>query len=183
MLDEEAFLDKIGAAPQDDSARLVYADWLEEQGDGRAAFLRAQVAGVRLPEAEAAQDPAWLARVDRTAIENCRELTFAFRCPKRWEQLARVPDDERTRFCGTCEKPVYHCATVAEAQEHARQGRCVAVNAQALRRPGDLENPEDYLLGEVEPVMGTVAVPPPLPDVLSLPPPPSKPRRWWQFWR
>ncbi len=37
---EEAFLRALLAVPHDDAARLVYADWLEEQGDPRAAALR-----------------------------------------------------------------------------------------------------------------------------------------------
>jgi uncharacterized protein (TIGR02996 family) len=41
---EEAFLYAIQAEPSDDGVRLVYADWLEEQGDGpRAEFIRVQI--------------------------------------------------------------------------------------------------------------------------------------------
>jgi uncharacterized protein (TIGR02996 family) len=38
--DEQAFLAAIAAAPEDATARLVYADWLEERDDPRAAYLR-----------------------------------------------------------------------------------------------------------------------------------------------
>jgi uncharacterized protein (TIGR02996 family) len=38
--DEEGFLLAIAADPTDDTARLVYADWLEERGDPRADYLR-----------------------------------------------------------------------------------------------------------------------------------------------
>jgi uncharacterized protein (TIGR02996 family) len=38
---DEHFLEAILASPQDPSPRLVYADWLEEQGDSRGEFLRA----------------------------------------------------------------------------------------------------------------------------------------------
>lgn len=42
--DEEAFLKAIADQPADDTARLVYADWLDEHGDpDRAAFVRAAV--------------------------------------------------------------------------------------------------------------------------------------------
>src|SRR5262249_2537148 len=42
MTDEEALLRAIRLAPADDASRLVYADWLEERGEGgRAEFLRA----------------------------------------------------------------------------------------------------------------------------------------------
>jgi uncharacterized protein (TIGR02996 family) len=39
----DAFLEAICAAPEDDTPRLVYADWLEEHGEGeRAEFIRLQ---------------------------------------------------------------------------------------------------------------------------------------------
>ena len=36
------FLDEIIENPNDDDARLIYADWLEEQGDPRGEFIRVQ---------------------------------------------------------------------------------------------------------------------------------------------
>jgi uncharacterized protein (TIGR02996 family) len=42
--EEAGFLDALGRDPADDVTRAVYADWLEERGDGRAAFLRAEIA-------------------------------------------------------------------------------------------------------------------------------------------
>lgn len=42
MHDESHFLRVIAQQPEDDSLRLVYADWLEEQGDVRAEYLRAE---------------------------------------------------------------------------------------------------------------------------------------------
>ncbi len=41
---EDAFLRMIVANPADDVARLVYADWLDEQGEPRAEFIRIQIA-------------------------------------------------------------------------------------------------------------------------------------------
>jgi uncharacterized protein (TIGR02996 family) len=44
MNDHKAFLDVIIANPQDDVVRLVYADWLEENGEPeRAEFIRLQI--------------------------------------------------------------------------------------------------------------------------------------------
>jgi uncharacterized protein (TIGR02996 family) len=44
MSDRDAFLAAIRAAPDDDAPRLVYADWLEENGDGDLAdFIRLQI--------------------------------------------------------------------------------------------------------------------------------------------
>jgi len=43
MSDRDAFLAAIAAAPEDDAPRLVYADWLEENGDPEhAEFIRVQ---------------------------------------------------------------------------------------------------------------------------------------------
>jgi uncharacterized protein (TIGR02996 family) len=39
----EAFLQSICENPEDDAVRLIYADWLEENGDPRGEFIRAQV--------------------------------------------------------------------------------------------------------------------------------------------
>jgi uncharacterized protein (TIGR02996 family) len=44
MGDEQVFLNAIKANPDDEASRLVYADWLEEQGDPRADFLRLHLA-------------------------------------------------------------------------------------------------------------------------------------------
>ena len=42
---ETAFLQTIAAAPADDTSRLVYADWLDDQGHAqRARFIREQCA-------------------------------------------------------------------------------------------------------------------------------------------
>ena len=49
MSDRESFLAAIIADPDDDGARLVYADWLEEQGDEQAELIRAQIEQERLP--------------------------------------------------------------------------------------------------------------------------------------
>ena len=42
--DDEAFVRAIVAAPGDDLPRLVYADWLDDRGDPRGAYLRAEAA-------------------------------------------------------------------------------------------------------------------------------------------
>jgi uncharacterized protein (TIGR02996 family) len=40
MSEEATFLAAIRATPMDDTLRLVYADWLDEQGRPEGAFLR-----------------------------------------------------------------------------------------------------------------------------------------------
>ena len=53
MPTRRAFLDAIAAAPDADMPRLLYADWLEENGEGRRAeFIRAQCELARLSEAD-----------------------------------------------------------------------------------------------------------------------------------
>src|SRR5437868_6707171 len=51
MPTEEAFVQAIIADPDDDAPRLIYADWLDEQGESeRAEFIRVQVALARMDE-------------------------------------------------------------------------------------------------------------------------------------
>ena len=54
MSDEKALLAAIWEYPQEDAARLVYADWLQETGDpmniARAEFIRLQIERTRLDE-------------------------------------------------------------------------------------------------------------------------------------
>jgi uncharacterized protein (TIGR02996 family) len=91
MHNDAEFLANLSANPADDTTRLVYADWLEEQGDPLSAakgeFLRLTVelatpppAGKndwhkarqqRLQQLAAGLDTEWLAVVSRLAIENC----------------------------------------------------------------------------------------------------------------
>ena len=45
MSDADAFLDAIFAQPDDDTPRLVYADWLEEHGHADYASLNSVPSG------------------------------------------------------------------------------------------------------------------------------------------
>src|SRR5438046_2179086 len=48
---EQAFFDRIRDEPSDDAPRLIYADWLDENGQPeRAEFIRIQCALDRLPD-------------------------------------------------------------------------------------------------------------------------------------
>lgn len=49
MKQEDTFLRAIESRPQDEGLRLIYADWLEEQGDPRGEFIRLQQAMAALP--------------------------------------------------------------------------------------------------------------------------------------
>ncbi len=48
--DAEAFLQRIRAYPDDDTPRLIFADWLDEEGDPRGRFIRVQLALADLDE-------------------------------------------------------------------------------------------------------------------------------------
>lgn len=89
MLTEDVFLAKLLETPSDDTTRLVYADWLDEQGDpvsaAKAEFLRltvqlessaerkGQKKALRklLQQGAAALETDWLGVVSRLPIENC----------------------------------------------------------------------------------------------------------------
>jgi uncharacterized protein (TIGR02996 family) len=60
--DESAFLAAISASPGDDLPRLVYADWLDERGDPRAAYLRAEVEHFSTEWEDSGDSPAWSLR-------------------------------------------------------------------------------------------------------------------------
>lgn len=75
MSEEQAFLSAIVANPEDQTAKLVYADWLEERGDPRAEVVRlkVQVASLadgwvaardRLAQLEPTVSPRWLVLLD-----------------------------------------------------------------------------------------------------------------------
>src|SRR5258708_7552476 len=111
--EEDPFILAILGAPEDEAPRLIYADWLEERGDLRGAYLRldCQLAAlteddprfdelvIRFRELHFQIDRAWRRAVSRSRIEKCDQ--FAFRCPKRWDAL-QPTEDSRVRYCTAC---------------------------------------------------------------------------------
>src|SRR4051794_22325861 len=113
-MNEDAFLQAIRQTPDDDTTRLVYADWLDEQGDeasrARAAFIRVDRELAALPARSIRRaalrkrrrqlargiDPAWMAVVSKADIERC---TFKFECPLKWENLSPTDEGTTVRFC------------------------------------------------------------------------------------
>ena len=67
MTHNDAFLQDILANPEDDTPRLIYADWLEERGDPRGEFIRVQCRLARMP----ADDRRWplLEQLERELLE------------------------------------------------------------------------------------------------------------------
>ncbi|MGC4120909.1 MAG: TIGR02996 domain-containing protein [Myxococcales bacterium] len=73
MVTREQLLERICADPDDDAARLVYADWLEEQGDPRGRYLGLMVRAGQLPRFDPQRvDLEEQARVLLTGLEKPR---------------------------------------------------------------------------------------------------------------
>src|SRR5262249_53104732 len=190
---DDPFLRAIAYDPENDTPRLIYADWLEEQGDPRGEYLRLECylatlaqdnpqfdrLVVRFRELHGRIDPDWRVAVARSKVERCR--LFEFRCPKRWEKLRRTADCT-VRFCTACHEEVFYCDSILEARQHAERGRCVAIDVAVPRRDGDLEDEERFEgipLGfmEFDDRSEFALAPPQLPTAV-----PEKRRPWWRFW-
>lgn len=196
MHDEAGFLSAIRQTPADDTARLVFADWLDEQDDPacktKAAFIRLELRMAEAPatvpdlaKSDALRSLAasipneWLAVVSRPKLDTYPSGA-RFVCPGKWELLSPTALDDRRR-CEQCKGVALFCETTAAAQFWRSRGLCVAVSPAAERRPGDLclpypaVPPHSFLLRPAEPP----AVPPSPPQ---LPPPiqgwlPAQPAR------
>src|SRR5262249_7202566 len=142
MHTDDDFLQKLLDNPADDIARLVYADWLDDQDDPAAklksAFLRLTVKlgdpgrkpGWRkarrkeLQPLAAQLDASWLAIVSRLKVENCAAKRasvarqFDLLCDRRWDELTPTSDGA-VRFCETCQNNVHYCDTIMAARDHA----------------------------------------------------------------
>jgi uncharacterized protein (TIGR02996 family) len=173
--DEDEFLKKILDNPADDTTRLVYADWLDEQGDplssAKSQFLRL-TARMRLPKRPkgddaklqklaAKLDTDWLAVVSRLKVERCgarrgerrveavRQL-FSLVCEQSWDEMTSTEDDA-VRRCEKCRENVHYCDTLLVARRHARQGHCVALDLGIIRREGDLTPQRVMIRGRMLP--------------------------------
>lgn len=163
MHDEDGFLAAIRQVPADDHARLVFADWLDEQDSPscktKAAFIRLELRMADLPEQSLTRklwtnklqklalgiDPTWLAVVSHPRLEACR-MAFRFECPKKWESLTPTSADP-IRYCESCDQHVHYCSSLNEARQHAERGHCVALSRALVRRPNDLFPPGEVLMG------------------------------------
>ncbi|MCI0462063.1 MAG: TIGR02996 domain-containing protein [Gemmataceae bacterium] len=157
MNDEDAFLQAIRANPNDEQLRLVYADWLEEQGDPRAEYLRLDAALAAQPYNPTASEQEkirrvqlrdhlgmlrqslngqWLILVARSDIENC-SLSSQDDCPRNWDRLSPT-SNESIRFCQRCGQNVYYCTSIEQARQEVGRGWRVAVDARLPRSRDDL---------------------------------------------
>jgi uncharacterized protein (TIGR02996 family) len=156
MSEDEAFLQAIVAAPQEDDLRLVDADWLEDRGDLRGEYLRVAVTLARLERGRSAGDTQprqgrgeivrlktrlaelqfgvsrdWLEKVHRGPILYCNRIPepgSVAQCPGQWERLQRV-NLPLTRQCGVCLRTVLLCRTGREVQTALRLGMPLVMTA------------------------------------------------------
>lgn len=98
--ESEGFLARIREVPDDDGPRLIYADWLDEQGDPRGEFIRVQLALARLPESDRRRPG--LLRVER-------------------DLLGRYGAQWAAPFRGLATGPVFRRGFVDEVKVTARQ--------------------------------------------------------------
>ena len=191
-MDEDAFLIALRNNPNDETTRLVYADWLDERNDPRGAFVRLEREYIALPPADKRRaelatqlrglartlDRAWLRIVSRPAVENCGAedaFKMAFECPKRWDQL-QPTDNPRVRHCDACQQSVHYCDTIVEARAKAGRSECVAIALPVRRVPGDMQS-RPLLLERIEVCRPTLRTTTPPEDDEDAPPPRKRKRR------
>ena len=81
MSDDEAFVRAVVDGRGDDTARLVYADWLDDRDDPRGPYLRAEAEWARTGKKKEKAlrtlaeklDPVWVARVSRPPVGVCAD--------------------------------------------------------------------------------------------------------------
>ena len=73
-------------------------------------------------------------------MQNCK-WAFEIQCPKIWTNLRETNRDD-VRFCETCMRDVYFVKSDEEAQQAAKDGRCIAI---------DLYDPGKCTLGMLVP--------------------------------
>jgi uncharacterized protein (TIGR02996 family) len=124
MATEQGFVQALADDPDDDTTRLVFADWLEERGDPRAAWLRA--AALRVPDLRRHGGNRALRRLSMLALRD-RLRTAVLPGPRRARALRR-------RAAGVAE--LYACGLATEADRgrvktELRAGRPHAANCLA----------------------------------------------------
>jgi uncharacterized protein (TIGR02996 family) len=111
MTDDEAFIHAIVDSPGDEGPRLVYAEWLEQRGDARGVYLRAEQEAVNTGDTSTMKqlavglDSVWVARVTLPPLGVCCEhIQIRDRGPvvdaqtiEQFEQQLRItlPDEYR----------------------------------------------------------------------------------------
>jgi uncharacterized protein (TIGR02996 family) len=109
VTEDEAFIRAIVDSPGDDTPRLVYADWLDDRGDPRGKYLRAEAAipgRTNLCERVAGLDPVWVARISRPPVGVCADSVRFHGCGV----ALRPADLEKTERRIGVKLPLEYCA-------------------------------------------------------------------------
>jgi uncharacterized protein (TIGR02996 family) len=151
----------------DDTGRLDYAQFLSNRDPVRAEWIRLEVklhaqatddADVHQRYTELGREVGYDFRrvMRRRNILNCgsaasepRRVRFSFVCERKWETL-HPTEDAAVRHCNSCDSRVYQCATVKEAEAHARAGHCIAVPLEIVHS-GAARNYKN-MLGRPDPI-------------------------------
>ena len=130
-----AFLEDIIASPEDDAPRLIYADWLDENGNPeRAEFIRIQIELASLPEDD---DRRWplLAREEELLSAHEDEWRRPFErffaqespTPTLWTRLRGLfqrPVEGQARASGSFERGFLESITLGDGRLLSRVEQC-----------------------------------------------------------
>jgi uncharacterized protein (TIGR02996 family) len=126
VADDLSFLTQIFETPDDQTVRLVYADWLEEQGDERAELIRLRCELSSLPEG---------ARGRKKLLRRERELVAC--CDEEWLMLLERAD-WKLRYLAL--EPTKHHKRRWAAKKQAAIGEAL----QAFEAELELKLPRSY---------------------------------------
>lgn len=86
-------------------------------------------------------------RTNKLAINGC----IIIECPLKWESLTET-DNLKRRHCNVCTETVYLVESDKEAQQHAEDKHCIAIQKQRRRKLMGYVIPtsrlEDFLSGD-----------------------------------
>ena len=133
MSDELAFVEEIRAHPEDDDRRLVYADYLEDEGDARGELIRTQIELQHLPVAApqrvslmrredellAAYGDQWLEPLRRLGAQGLSIRCFQRGLIERVRIHARDFVRNAQALCAAA--PALHCVELREPATAAAQ--------------------------------------------------------------
>lgn len=163
---ERPLLEQALQRPLTDAERLRYASVIAARDPQRAEWLRLEARLHERASADAttrarfdvlgrAFAPEWVRLMTRDSLLNCGkargeppEIRFAFVCERRWASLAPT-EDAQIRTCDECRECVHHCASVREAEDHARAGHCIAVPARMAADAGGRD--DSHITGRPDP--------------------------------
>ncbi len=142
MREVAAFLEAIVNNPDDDTARLVFADWLDEQGSAddaaRAEFIRVQCELARLDR----DDPrvAKLKRCEKYLLKRTRRNG-----PRRWHRTrgrwsSTAGSSKRSASTATCSLSTRTSSTASRPYNQSSSTATASATAgpRRSRRPGTL---------------------------------------------